>query len=92
MSIMKTAVVVASAAFLSATTNAAFAHDADGCVLEKTFECLEDEDFWDCYDFILADCQSHDLPHSRAELNKFKTKSRQQAVQILEEHQAAQRR
>ncbi len=92
MSIMKVAVFVASAAFLSVTTSAAFAHDADGCVLEKTFECLDDADFWDCYDFILADCQSHDLPHSRADLNKFKAKSRQQAVHILEQHTAAQKR
>lgn len=78
MSITKLTTLAASAAFFALTATAALAHDIDDCVLDNTYECLDDADFWGCYDFILEDCQSHGLPHahSRADLNKLKAKAR----------------
>lgn len=92
MLIRKTVILAASAVLASTMTVAAFAHDGDACVTEETFKCLDDDDFWGCFDFIVDDCQSHDLPHSRAELNKFKLKARQEAVQILQRHRATLKR
>ncbi len=76
MSITKLSTLAASAVIFSLTATVALAHDIDDCVLEKTYECLDDDDFWGCYDFILEGCQSHGLPHAPAELNKLRTKAR----------------
>jgi hypothetical protein len=76
MSITKLTTLAASAVIFSLTATAALAHDIDDCVLEKTYDCLDDDDFWGCYDFILEGCQSHGLPHAPAELNKLRTKAR----------------
>jgi hypothetical protein len=67
---------LASAALLLTTTTTTYAHDIDDCVLEKTYECLDDADFWGCYDFILEGCQGHGQPHAQADLNKLKAKAR----------------
>jgi hypothetical protein len=92
MLIRKTIMLAASAVLASTMTVAAFAHDGDACVTEETIECLDDDDFWACFDFIVEDCKNHDLPHARADLNKFKAKARQRAMQILQQHQAALKR
>jgi hypothetical protein len=76
MSITKLSTLAASAVIFSLTATVALAHDIDDCVLEKTYDCLDDADFWDCYDFILEGCQSHGLPHAPADLNKLRTKAR----------------
>ena len=67
---------VAMAALLMTTSTIAYAHDIDDCVLEHTYDCLDDADFWGCYDFILEGCQGHGKPHSAADLNKLKAKAR----------------
>jgi hypothetical protein len=69
---LKFATAAASAVLLLTMTTIAYAHGVDECVNEKTFECLDDDDFWGCYDFIVEDCQNHGLPHAPANLNKFK--------------------
>jgi hypothetical protein len=72
----KLTILTAAAVIFSMTATAALAHDIDDCVLEKTYDCLDDTDFWGCYDFILEGCQSHGLPHAQADLNKLKAKAR----------------
>lgn len=76
MSIIKLTTLAVSAALFSLTATVALAHDIDDCVLEKTYDCLGDADFWGCYDFILEGCQGHGQPHSPADLNKLKAKAR----------------
>ena len=78
MSITKLTIWAASAALFSLTVSVAQAHDVDDCVLEKTYDCLEDADFWGCYDFILEGCQGHGQPHMHkpADLKKLKAKVR----------------
>ena len=57
--------IVAAAALSVAllfTTAASAFDNADDCILEKTFECLDADDFWDCYDFIVAGCNDQIYP------------------------------
>ena len=60
----------------SLSVSAAQAHDVDDCVLEQTYGCLDSDNFWGCYDFILEGCQAHGKPHLHkpADLNKLKAK------------------
>lgn len=73
--------------------NAASAGPVDDCILEKTFECLDDADFWDCYDFIVEDCQNQPraiaLPPTR--LKAELANARQKAVLVYERHLATKR-
>jgi ABC-type uncharacterized transport system YnjBCD substrate-binding protein len=44
---------------VSASTAAqAAASDLDDCILDITFQCLEDEDFWGCYDDGVELCEN----------------------------------
>ena len=71
MSKLAAALAVLAATF-SVSTMVAYAHSGEACVAEETEKCLDDDDFWACYDFIIEQCPSHDLPHAPADLNKLK--------------------
>jgi hypothetical protein len=50
-----------AATLLIATTVSAF-DSVDECINEKTFECLDADDFWDCYDWIVEGCNDQTYP------------------------------
>ena len=79
-----------SVALLFTTTVSAY-DDADDCILEKTFECLDADDFWDCYDFIVEGCtdQVYELIVPPGQLKKIKAAARQRAEVMYRRHLAA---
>ena len=62
MPILRTIAAAATLAAVLAAVSPSFAYDSvDECINEETFKCLDDDDFWVCYDFILEDCKNHGL-------------------------------
>lgn len=52
-----TPIAAAGTIIVALSSVPAYAFDnADDCINEKTFECLDDDDFWGCYDFIVEGC------------------------------------
>ena len=81
-----------SVALLFTTAVSAF-DNADDYILEKTFECLDDEDFWDCYDFIVAGCtdQVYEIVVPPKQLKKLKAAAHQRAAVMYKRHLASTR-
>ena len=78
-----------SVALLFTTTVSAF-DNADDCILEKTFECLGDDDFWGCYDFIVEGCtdQVYEIVLPPPQMKRLKAAAHQRAEVMLKRHLA----
>jgi hypothetical protein len=88
--------LLVAAAFSAALffTTAVSAYDnADDCILEKTYECLDADDFWGCYDFIVEGCtdQVYEIAVPPGQLKKLKAAAQRRAGLMYKRHLASTR-
>ena len=90
--LIASAALAAVLAGTSVSASRAAANDLDDCILDITFQCVDDDDFWGCYDVGVDFCKNQTSAEiavmPRGTLAKIERQSRQKAQTIFLKHSA----
>ncbi|MCB1464071.1 MAG: hypothetical protein KDJ90_17005 [Nitratireductor sp.] len=83
-------VVTTASLFFIACSSASLSHaaasDLDDCILDITFQCVDDADFWGCYNVGVELCKnqtSASISIPRGTIATIETKAKKRAQQVL---------
>lgn len=86
-----TTTLAAAGLLVSASASVSYADSFDDCVLKITYECLDDSDFWGCYDIGTELCENQNVAVIVVLPEKAAAQKRKQfhvqAQSLLQQHQ-----
>jgi hypothetical protein len=87
--VIKLVVALAMFAAINASQSAS-ANALDDCILDITFQCVEADDFWDCYDTGKELCENQNTAIiqglSKIQLKTLERENRRKATAVLKKH------